>query len=144
MQVQDVMSADPVCCSSIDTAQDAALLMGRLDVGIIPVVDSKEEKKLLGVITDRDLCLNIVALGQSADAVSIEECMTPEPVCCHPEDSVETVIALMKQHQLHRIPVVDQGHSIKGIVSLADVALSNCAPLELSDAVRQISWPFVL
>lgn len=144
MQVQDVMSVDPVCCLSMDTAQDAALLMERLDVGIIPVVDSKEENKLLGVITDRDLCLNIVAHGQLPGTVSAEECMTPEPVCCSPDDSLETVIALMKEHQLHRIPVVDQGHSIKGIVSLADVALSNCAPLELSDAVRQISWPFVL
>jgi len=141
MQVLDVMSTDPVCCSNLDTVQDAALLMERLGVGIVPVVDAKVKHKLLGVITDMDLCLNLVAFGRAAYAVPVEECMTPEPVCCNPEDSIETAVALMKKHHIQRILVVDRDHSIKGIVSLADVALSSCASLELSEAVRQISWP---
>jgi CBS domain-containing protein len=118
------------------------------DTGIVPIVENKENRKLIGVVTDRDLCLTLIAeKSRTPEArdpakVPIEHCMTSELVVCEADDDVDHVLELMKENQVRRILVVDGGTRIKGIVSLAD--LMNRASLpkgETSDTLKTISTP---
>ena len=148
MNVSDVMTTNPTCCIPSDTAQTAAIIMRDEDTGIVPIVENKENCKLIGVVTDRDLCLTLIAeKSRTPEArdpakVPIEHCMTSELVVCEADDDVDHVLELMKENQVRRILVVDGGTRIKGIVSLAD--LMNRASLpkgETSDTLKTISTP---
>src|SRR5260370_33786811 len=79
MKVQDIMSKTLSCCAASDTLQNAAQLMKEHDVGAIPVVNDCEERKLLGIITDRDICLNVVAQGDLTSTAKVSEAMTSAP-----------------------------------------------------------------
>ena len=84
MRVKHVMTKDPSACVPSDSAQHAARIMREQDAGIIPVIDNELSRKVVGVVTDRDLCMNIVADGHPPHAVSVEECMTTKVVICSP------------------------------------------------------------
>ena len=118
--VSDVMTIDPDCCLASTSAQEVAKLMRERGTGIVPVINDEEDRRLVGVVTDRDLCLCLIATGR-ASSLPIEECMTMNAVTCQPEDPVDLAIELMGQYQVRRIPVVDQENRIQGIVSLADM-----------------------
>ncbi len=121
MKVRDVMTADPNCCLTSDNARAAAQIMLKDDVGAVPVVRNGETRELVGIVTDRDLCLSVVAAGKSPDQVKVEDCMSSRPVSCRPNDDVHRVSELMKEHQVRRIPVIDDNRVI-GIVATADIA----------------------
>jgi CBS domain-containing protein len=127
MRVKDLMTKTPFCCTDKHTIQHAASLMKSHDVGAIPVVTSCEEGKLLGIITDRDICIKAVATDQGTCAFEVSEVMTKSPYACHADDSIEACEALMEQHQIRRIPVVDDKGICVGIVSQADIALRDSA-----------------
>lgn len=121
MRIKEVMSADPTCCTPSDTAQAAAKIMRDEDTGIIPVIENEQSQKLVGVVTDRDLCMNVVAEGRDPRSVRVAECMTSPAVACPPDAPIVKATKAMKEHQVRRIPVIDAEQKIQGIVSMADV-----------------------
>lgn len=139
MQIKDVMTAAPICCTPEDTALTAAERMKKHGVGALPVVDEKT-RKLVGIITDRDLCLALAALGKFAASSKIKPLMTPRPFTCRPEDLLDRCEELMRRYQVRRIPVVDEKGMCVGIVAQADVALKT-SRLEAGEMLAAISRP---
>lgn len=120
MQIAEVMTQELVSCVPGCTAQAAAEMMRQHDVGILPVVFNRFSRKLLGVITDRDLSLAVVASGHPAQ-VEVQECMSASVVTCSPSDDVQSALHLMQEHQVRRLPVVDAEGRLVGLLSLADL-----------------------
>jgi CBS domain-containing protein len=142
MNISEAMTPDPACCVRNDSAQTAAIIMRELNVGVVPVVDSEESHKLVGLVTDRDLCMSIVAGGMDAKKTTLDRCMTTELITCQPEDDMEAVVHLMQQHQVRRIPVVDKENHLVGIVSMSDLVLCGDLPSEeVDETLRDISEP---
>jgi CBS domain-containing protein len=136
----EIMTKQPAYCLPSSTAQEAARLMKGQDVGPIPVVDGRESKKLIGIVTDRDLTMKVVADGLGP-STRIEEVMTREPVACHPDDRLESVLDAMSDNQVRRVPVVDNEHRLVGIISQADVATRIAAPKRTAEVLQEISRP---
>ena len=139
MKCSEVMTKDPRCCLPTDTAFDAAQLMKTEDVGPVLICSDKETKKLVGIVTDRDLALKVVAEGLDPKTATIEEVMTTGVLTCHPNDGVEDVLELMEQHQVRRIPIVDDNDRLVGIISQADIATRIDEPQKTHEVVEQIS-----
>jgi CBS domain-containing protein len=126
MQVKDIMTDKPTCCTSDTKLQQVAQLMCEKNCGEIPVVDSKKTMKPVGVITDRDIVCRTLATGKNPLEIIAKDCMTKPAITVRLETSVEECCQLMEQNQIRRIPVVDQSGACCGIVAQADVA--RCAP----------------
>lgn len=142
MKINEVMTPDPACCEISDSAHKAALIMRELNVGIVPIVESELSMKLVGVVTDRDLCLKIVAEGRDPKGVKLQECMTSELVTCKPDDDMQTVLQLMQQNQVRRIPVVGEDNRIEGIVATADMVLcGEFGSEDIDETMQDISEP---
>lgn len=125
MRVSEVMSPHPAACTRSSSAQTAAVMMKESDAGIVPVVEDNYNRKLVGVITDRDLCLAVVATGHDPNHTWVEDHMSEEPVFCVAEDTIETTVEIMKRHQVRRVPVVDNEKKVVGMVSLGDLVRRN-------------------
>jgi CBS domain-containing protein len=121
MKIQEVMTADPSWCIPEDISTQAACIMKELNVGIVPVVKSTADHTLVGIVTDRDLCLGVVAADKCARAVSVQTCMTTNIVACRPGDDVQQAADLMHANQVRRIPVIDQQGILQGMISTADI-----------------------
>ena len=121
MRIRDVMTSDPKFCLGEDSVIDAACIMREEHVGVVPIVESEESRRVVGIVTDRDLCLGVVAEGQDPANVRVEQCMTRKVVCASPDDALEDVTELMQENQIRRVPVVGDRGELCGIVSLADV-----------------------
>jgi CBS domain-containing protein len=140
MLVKELMTNEVVCCTPWDTARAAASLMKKHGVGAIPVVSELSDPLLEGIVTDRDLCCGVVADAKNADAIKISELMTPVPVTCEPEYTVEECGELMQENQVRRIPVVDRRGRCVGIVAQADIALHTPAA-QVAKTMKEISKP---
>lgn len=138
MKIREVMSRDPVCCVLTDTAQKVAKILCDHNVGSVPVVTDQESRKLVGMITDRDLCCSVVAQGADPKNTSIEKLITPTPFTCRDGENIEACERVMQEHQVRRIPVVDAEDRVIGIVSQADLALKD-KPERVSKTVAEIS-----
>jgi CBS domain-containing protein len=119
---EDIMTKDPIAANKSDTVIEAARLMRSADVGLIPVVENPISNRLVGVVTDRDLALRVVAENLHEASTGVETVMTSSPVTCLPDDSIKTVTDLMSTHQLRRILVTDSFGRMVGIISQADLA----------------------
>ncbi len=138
VKARQVMTPNPICCIPTDTAQGVAALLRDHDVGCLPVVKDHISRKLVGIITDRDLCCAVVAAGVEAKAILIRCLLSKNPVKCHMDDDLESCIAAMEHHQVRRLPVVDDhGHCV-GIISQADLAL-RAKPPAVSRVVTEVS-----
>jgi len=135
----DVMTKNPICCMRDDSVIVAAKLMQVKDIGSIPVVENELTRKLVGIVTDRDLALEVVAEGYDPKTVKVRDVMTHGMVTCHPEDDLQMAFDAMSQHQLRRIPVVDHENRIVGIISQADVATRTDQPEKTAEVVKEIS-----
>lgn len=122
MNIESIMTKQPVCCSPAATAQDVAQMMREHDVGAIPVVSDLVSKQLIGIITDRDLCVSAMADGKDPRTTPIADYFTKAVITCTPEDTLQACEQKMKQHRIRRIPVVDKQNSCVGIVVQADIA----------------------
>ena len=136
---EEVMTKKTVCCLPNDMAVIAAQLMKRENVGAIPVIENQQTKKLVGIVTDRDLALKIVAEGRAAKSTPVQAVMTRELVTCHPEDDLQKALDAMAEHQLRRIPVVDDDGQVVGIIAQADVATRVDQPEKTAEVVKEIS-----
>lgn len=118
-KVATFMHPDPKTCSATDSLNCAAQIMWESDCGAVPVVDG--DGTLVGIVTDRDLCMAAYLRGQSLGGIDIGSVMSRELATVGPNDTLAQVVHAMGQHQIHRVPVAERGRLV-GIVSLADVA----------------------
>lgn len=138
MQVSEIMTKNPVCCTPDTNLQEVARLMMENDCGLIPVVDSQENRKPLGTITDRDITVRTVATGQNPADVRASNIMSMSVATVTPETSVQKCCDEMEDRKIRRILVVDKNGACCGIVAQADVAEYGSANL-LNDMVEEIS-----
>jgi len=132
------MTPSPTACNPQHTAVDAAELMRREDCGLLPAV-SEDGKKLIGVLTDRDIVLKVVAEGRDPRSTAVSEVMTTDVVTCLAQESVEMAMEQMATRQVRRIPIVDRDGSLVGILAQADVATRIANPQETGQIVQAIS-----
>ena len=133
--IADVMTTDVEVVRPEETLRNAARAMADLDVGSLPVCNGR---RLVGMITDRDIAVRAVAEGKSVDT-QVNEVMTDDVVWCSETDDVEDVLQQMGDAQIRRIPVIDDDRNLVGIVSLGDIALEEHE--EVDEALRDISIP---
>ena len=136
---RDLMTKDPSCCLPSDAVNKAAQLMKTENVGAIPVVDDHNDRQLVGIVTDRDLALNVIAAGRSPQNTSVADVMTRDVTACRAGDDLEKALAEMGDQQLRRIPVVDDDRRIVGIIAQADIATRLDAPKKTAEVVEEIS-----
>jgi CBS domain-containing protein len=141
MKCSEVMTKDPVCCLSTDTVDKAAQLMRDENVGPIPVVADQQTKKLIGIITDRDLALKVVAEARDAKSTRVDDVMTTGIVACREGDDFENALKAMEEHQVRRIPVIDENDHIVGIIAQADIATRVGKAKKTAEMVEEISKP---
>lgn len=136
---RDVMTKDLVTSTPEDTITEAAELMKNEDIGPVLVVDNDDSKTLVGIITDRDIVLKVIADGQDPRTTRVGEVMSKKLVTCRPDDDVDVAIDAMAQFQLRRIPVVEDNMKLVGIISQADVATRVHEPEKTAEVVKEIS-----
>ncbi len=139
MKCSEVMTKEPACCLTTDTAFDAAQLMKSEDVGPIPIVNDKQARKLEGIVTDRDLALKVVAEGLDPKTTKIEEVMTTGVNTCGPDDDLNDAVQLMEDNHVRRIPIVDENDRLVGIIAQADIATRVDKPNKTAEVVEAIS-----
>jgi CBS domain-containing protein len=120
MKVEDVMQHKVETCHAEDTCNTAAKMMWDHDCGCVPVVDA--EGHVIGMITDRDICMAAYTRGMPLDAVQVQDAMSTAVCACHPQDSLADAERMMRANQVHRLPVIDASGRIVGILSLNDLA----------------------
>jgi CBS domain-containing protein len=135
----EVMTKNPVCCLPDDMVAKVAQLMQSENIGSIPVIENEQTQKLVGIVTDRDLALKIVAKGHDANSTKVEAVMTHKVVTCRAGDDLQIALDAMAEHQLRRIPIVDNDNKIVGIIAQADVATRVNQPEKTATMVKEIS-----
>ncbi len=123
MQVREIMTTDPACCTPETSLEEVGKMMIDHDCGEIPVVESRESKLPIGVITDRDIVCRTVARGLNPLDLTVAECLSTPCVTVTSDMSVEECSKIMEENKIRRVPVVDAAGSCCGIVALADIAL---------------------
>jgi len=136
---EEVMTPSPVCCLPTDSVKRAAELMKRENVGPIPVIENEQTRKLVGIITDRDLVVKVIADGCDASSTLVDSVMTRKVVSCRADDPLQKAMDLMSEHQLRRITIVDKVNVILGIISQADIATRGNHPKKTAEVVKEIS-----
>ena len=135
--IQDVMTRDVQSIAPQETVQRAAQMMDELNVGAIPVLDGR---KLVGMITDRDITVRSTAAGQAPDQTRVGDVMSVDVRTCTPHQSVDEVLDQMGDVQIRRLPVLDrQSQEVIGIVSLGDMAAKHSAGID--HTLEEISTP---
>lgn len=137
----NVMTAEPVCCLGTDTVDKVAQMMRSEDVGPMPVVDNFQTRKLIGIVTDRDLAMKVVAESRDSRITRVQDVMTRKVATCHPEDDLQKALDAMTANQVRRIPVLDANGAIVGIIAQADVATRQENPTKTAEVVEEISKP---
>ena len=122
MEVQKIMTSQPVACTPTDPISKAATVMMGNNCGAVPVIESENSKLLVGIVTDRDIGIGVCTKKQNPMEVKVSECMKSNPLTCTAKDSLETVLAAMQKNKVRRIPVVDANKNLIGIVAMADLA----------------------
>ncbi|HKO16252.1 MAG TPA: CBS domain-containing protein [Gemmatimonadaceae bacterium] len=142
MRAQDVMTKDPACLTPNATVREAAQLMQREDVGIIPVVQEQQgSRQLLGVITDRDIAIRVVGDGKDG-STRVSDVMSRDRIStCQPSDDVGEVMNAMAKEQVRRIPIVDERGGLVGIVAQADIVRRTKDDARSERTVEEISEP---
>jgi len=141
MTCRDLMTPEPACCTPRDTVVTAGMLMKNHDVGSVPVVLDRDSMRVIGMITDRDLALRVVADQRDYYNTHVEDVMSKDVVTCFADDDYDEVVAAMKKHQIRRIPVVDSDKRLCGIIAMADVARQAPEREEVGEVVQQVSKP---
>jgi CBS domain-containing protein len=118
----DIMTEDPQSVTPDTTLSEVAQKMRDLDVGIIPIVESRESRRLRGVITDRDIVVRGMADGKDGTA-RVSDCMSGQVQSVNKNDSVQDVMRIMRQEQVRRVPVTDREGRLVGIIAQADLAV---------------------
>lgn len=137
MKVHEIMTNAPRCVRPDNTLVEAAGAMRQFDVGALPVC---EGDRVVGMVTDRDLVVRAVAEGKDPNDATVSEAMSPGIVWVFADQLVEDAARLMEEKQLRRLPVLDRGQRLVGILSLGDIAVSS-SPAFSGIALKQVSQP---
>jgi CBS domain-containing protein len=132
--VKDLMTSDPTTIEPDASVAEAARRMAKVDVGPLPVV---EEGRLVGMITDRDLVVRVLAEGRDPESTAVREAASSDVVSVAAEDDLARALELLATHQVRRLPVVE-GQRLVGIVAQADVAREVSAS-KVGEVVEEIS-----
>jgi len=142
MKARDVMSAHRVwACAETSNVRNVAEMMADHNVGSIPVLD--DEGRLEGIVTDRDLCCHVIAMGRSSTLL-VREIMSEPVQTVHPDASLEEIESLMRQYRIRRLPVVDDDMRLQGFISIGDLACHCAGPTEeheLVSVLEKVSGP---
>ena len=133
---REVMTKDPASCNASEMVTKVASLMKQHDVGAVPVAESD---RLVGIVTDRDIVLKVVAAGRNPEQAPVRDAMTPNPVSCKEDDDLEYALKLMKERQVRRMPIVDGSGRLSGIIAQADVATRLNKDAKTGELVEAIS-----
>lgn len=133
--VREIMTPDPACVSTNDTVRDAAGKIAEQGVGSVPVLG--EDNELKGMITDRDVVVQVLAEGKDVRAVKAGELTQNKVVTVRPDDDLTSAMRTMTEHQIRRVPVSENGRVV-GIIAQADIARSLQEP-DVGDVVRALS-----
>lgn len=136
---EDVMTPNPTTCLPTDSVQSVAELMKKESIGSLPVVENQDTQKLIGIITDRDMAMEVVGKGLDANTTSVEAVMTRKVISFRPDDNLQLALDAMSEHQLRRIVIVDNHHKILGIIAQADIATRAGQPDKTAEVVKDIS-----
>ena len=120
MKVGDLMTKDVKACVQHDSLNRAAQLMWENDCGAVPVVDS--DSKVIGMLTDRDVCMAAYTKGIALSHAPVAAAMSRNVIVCNQGDNISTAAELMREHQIRRLPVVDEHRRLTGILSMGDIA----------------------
>jgi len=141
MKIHDIMTKDPSCVTPDATVREAAQVMKREDVGIVPVVEGQADRRLVGLVTDRDIAIRCIADGKDGTCRVRDVMSTDDLATCSENDDVENVMDAMRTEKVRRIPIVDERGSLVGIVSQADVLRKTRDTNRAGETVEQISEP---
>lgn len=123
MHICELMTADPEACVATDSCAAVVRIMRRRNCGFVPIVDGQATKRVIGVVTDRDIALHFTNESRPADQVPVAECMTRDVKSVAPNATLDEAAAIMEQHAIHRLPVLEHGRLI-GVLSLKDIAVA--------------------
>ena len=135
-QVRDVMTANPESVSSTDSLRDVARIMKDQDTGIVPVVDGK---KIIGLVTDRDIVVRGLAEGKNLENARVTDVMTSSVRTVQEDSSVNDALTLMTSAEIRRVAVVNDRNELVGILSLGDIASEGNQDGKVGKAVEKIS-----
>ena len=133
--VKELMSSTPRTVSADQTIVDAARAMRDENVGLVPVVDGE---RLVGTVTDRDITIRVVAEQQDPASTRVQEIASTDLVTVDPQQDLDEALRLMAQHQVRRLPVVEEDGRLVGIVAQADVARAG-SDAQTGELVEEIS-----
>ena len=139
MLVREIMSTQPICCVASDSVQHAASQMREYRVGALPVVENQNHRRIVGIVTDRDICVRLIADG-AGPSTPVSRAMTPNPVTCNSNDSLAVCESLMQAQAVRRLPVVNDVGICIGMVAQADIVLHETAQ-NVQRMLREISRP---
>ena len=141
-RANDIMTGSPAVVTPETTAQDAARLMADNDCGSLPVVESRDSMKLIGMVTDRDLALRVLGQGKGSET-PVRDVMTKTVHSVKQDDDLDAVEKVMSGQQVRRVPVVDVQGRVIGIVAQADLAreLESVGRKDFSKVLEKISQP---
>lgn len=137
MQVRDIMTASPRSCDADDAAGTALTHMDESDCGAVPVVDA--ERRVVGIVTDRDIVFAIRANGGALQGLTIAQCMTADPLTLREDEDADDAIRSLAARRVRRAPVVDRDGRLVGIVAQADVAMHIQDDSLVAEYLREIS-----
>jgi CBS domain-containing protein len=141
MKAREIMSKNPTCVTPDTPLVDAARLMKDENIGVVPVVESSNSRRLVGVLTDRDIAIRAVAEGRDGATTSVGHIMSTDIHTSAPDDSVNDIMALMGSEQIRRIPIVDERGDVVGIIAQADIVLEANDNKKAEKTVEKISEP---
>jgi CBS domain-containing protein len=133
------MTRDVVTSTPEDTVVEVAQLMKEKDIGPILIVDNGQSNTLMGIVTDRDIVLKVIAEGRDPKTTRVGDTMSKKLVTCRADDNVDVAMQSMAQFQLRRIPVVEDNMRLVGIIAQADVATRANEPEKTAELVKEIS-----
>ena len=122
MKVKEIMTPNAKAIWLTESLADAAQLMWENDCGVLPII--KDGRKVIGMITDRDICMAVAMRDRNPSSVSVEEVMTGQVYSVNPEDEVDQALEAMQEHKIRRLPVVNAEGELEGILSMNDVVLN--------------------
>lgn len=137
MNVQSIMTEKIIAVNQMEPVSSAARLMLRHNLGILPVCDDRG--KLRGILTDRDIVTRCVAADMAPEDTKIREIMTRGIQTCSTGDDAASALESMSLHQVRRLPVVEEGGKLVGMVSLCDLARNSASSMEAAEALSEIS-----
>ena len=123
MKVEQLMTKEVGTCGPDDSLNDAARIMWERDCGFVPITESDTSRRVVGIVTDRDICIGAYTRGQTLQQIRIGDVMSTRIRSCKPAEDLTAAEATLRDAQIHRLPVVDDAHQLLGVISLADIAL---------------------